>query len=118
LNDKFDEFVKEFKKVTDKQARQSYSLMPFDEFEKWLFYHADSLCYHRGIESPDYEDVNNMIRTKPYGDSSLYSQNSIWQFVHGHGDNYSITHRDYCCELAIRRRELSKENNLIQMKKM
>jgi hypothetical protein len=42
-----------------------------------------------------------MISTKPYGDSSIYPQNEIWQIIGFPGDNDKNAYREYYCDLAI-----------------
>jgi hypothetical protein len=98
--DAFIEFTEEFKK----HGRHSYIkkyLLSFSKFERCLYYHAYSLCVNQGIASPDYDDVNKMISTKPYGDSSIYPQNEIWQIIGFPGDNDKNAYREYYCDLAI-----------------
>ncbi len=107
----FDEFTKEFKKQYQDQLLQRKYILPYSEFEKNLYYHAYCLCYHQGKVSPNFDDVNKMIGTKPYGDSSLYPQNQIWQII---GFPRATEHnlwRDYYCELAIWQHELTKRQS-------
>jgi hypothetical protein len=101
LKETFDKFFGEYKAGADSISQKLEHLLPFSEFEKWLFYHANSLCYREGIESPNYDDVNKMILTKPYGDGSLYPQNRIWQIVSEVGIIRFRAWRDYYCDLAI-----------------
>ena len=101
LKETFEKFYGEFRAEGDSISQKQKHLLPFSEFEKWLFYHANSLCYNEGIESPNYDDVNKMILTKPYGDGSLYPQNRIWQIVSEVGIIRFRAWRDYYCELAI-----------------
>jgi hypothetical protein len=98
--DAYEEFSEEFRKYGRHSHILKY-LLSISKFERCLYYHAYSLCVNQGIESPDYDDVNKMISTKPYGDSSLYPQNEIWQIVGFPGDNDQNAYRDYYCELAI-----------------
>jgi len=98
--DAYEEFSEEFRKYGRHSHILKY-LLSYSKFERCLYYHAYSLCVNQGIESPDYDDVNKMISTKPYGDSSLYPQNEIWQIVGFPGDNDQNAYRDYYCELAI-----------------
>ena len=102
-NDAFDEFVKEIRRIGVNISHVRKSLLPFSEFERWLFYHAYSLCYHEGMGMPDFYGVNDKIRSKPYGDGHLYLQNQIWQIVSEVGTRHSKGWRDYFCELAIRK---------------
>src|ERR1035437_1095210 len=104
--DAFVEFTEEFKKHSRHSHIKKY-LLSFSKFERCLYYHAYSLCVNQGIASPDYDDVNKMIRTKPYGDSSLYPQNEIWQIVGFPGDNDQNAYRDYYCGLAIRKHKFN-----------
>jgi hypothetical protein len=98
--DAYEEFSEEFRKYGRHSHILKY-LLSISKFERCLYYHAYSLCVNQGIESPDYDDVNKMISTKPYGDSSLYPQNEIWQIVGFPGDNDQNAYRDYYCDLAI-----------------
>ena len=98
--DAFEEFSGEFRKCGKHSYIQKY-IPSYSKFEKCLYYHAHSLCYNRGIISPIYDDVNKMISIKPYGDSSLYPQNGIWQIVGFPGDSDHNAYRDYYCGLAI-----------------
>jgi hypothetical protein len=104
--DAFIKFTEEFKK----HGRNSYIkkyLLSFSKFERCLYYHAYSLCVNQGIASPDYDDVNKMISTKPYGDSSIYPQNEIWQIVGFPGDSDNNAYRDYYCGLVIRKHKFN-----------
>jgi hypothetical protein len=96
----YEEFLEEFEKFGKHSNILKY-LLPYPTFEKCLYYHVFSLCVQQGIESPDYDDVNKMISIKPYGDSSLYPQNEIWQIVGYPGDSDHNAYRDYYCGLAI-----------------
>jgi hypothetical protein len=98
--DAYEEFSEEFKKHGKHSYIKKY-LLSFSKFERCLYYHAYSLCVNQGIAAPDYDDVNNMISTKPYGDSSIYSQNEIWQIIGFPGDSDQNAYRDYYCGLAI-----------------
>jgi hypothetical protein len=98
--DAYEEFSEEFKNH-DKHSHIKKYLLSYSKFERCLYYHAYSLCVNQGIASPDYDDVNKMISTKPYGDSSLYPQNEIWQIVGYPGDSDRNAYRDYYCGLAI-----------------
>ncbi len=66
-----------------------------------FFHHAYSLCYHEGMETPDFHGVNDKIRSKPYGDSHLYPQNQIWQIVGVVATRHSKGWRDFFCDLVI-----------------
>ena len=110
VKDAFEEFSGEFRKCGKHSYIQKY-LLPYSKFEKCIFYHAHSLCYNRGIKSPNYDDVNKMISIKPYGDSSLYPQNEIWQIVGFPGDSDHNEYRDYYCGLVLRNRELTKKQS-------
>jgi len=100
-NDAFDEIIGELKGwEVDIFSIRKY-LLSYSKFEKCLYYHAHSLCYYRGIKSPTYDDVNKMISIKPYGDSSIYPQNDIWQIVGYPGVSDLNAYRDYYCGLAI-----------------
>ena len=98
--DAYEEFSEEFEKLGKHSHILKY-LLPYPTFEKCLYYHVFSLCVQQGIESPDYDDVNKMISIKPYGDSSIYPQNEIWQIVGFPGDLDHNAYRDYYCGLAI-----------------
>jgi hypothetical protein len=98
--DAYEEFSEEFKNH-DKHSHIKKYLLSYSKFERCLYYHAYSLCVNQGIASPDYDDVNKMISTKPYGDSSLYPQNEIWQIVGFPGDADNNSYREYYCDLAI-----------------
>ena len=100
-NDAFDEFIGEFKKWGEGMSHIEKYLLSYSKFEKCLYYHSYCLCVQQGIASPDYDDVNKMISTKPYGDSSIYPQNEIWQIVGFPGDSDQNAYRDYYCGLAI-----------------
>lgn len=100
-NDAFDEIIRELNGWdVDIFSIRKY-LLSYSKFEKCLYYHAHSLCYNRGIKSPTYDDVNKMISIKPYGDSSIYPQNEIWQIVGYPGDSDLNAYREYYCGLAI-----------------
>lgn len=101
MADSFDDFVREIRKMGIEITQVRKSLLSFSEFERWLFYHAYSLCYHDGMGMPDYYGVNDKIRSRPYGDSTLYPQIEIWQIVSEVGTRHSKGWRDYFCELAI-----------------
>lgn len=101
--DAFDGFVKEIRRFGVDISLVRKSLLPYSEFERWLFYHAYSLCYHEGMETPDFYGVNDKIRSKPYGDSNLYPQSQIWQIISEVGTRHSKGWRDYYCELALKR---------------
>ncbi len=109
--DAYEEFLEEFKKWDAGISCIRKYLVSYSKFEKCLFYHAHSLCYNHGIKSPTYDDVNKMISTKPYGDSSIYPQNAIWQIVGFLGNSDNNAYRDYYCGLAIRNRELTKKQS-------
>jgi hypothetical protein len=108
--DEFDEFVKEIRRIGVDISKVRKSLLPYSEFERWLFYHAYSLCYHEGMGMPDFYGVNDKIRSKPYGDGHLYPQNQIWQIVSEVGTRHFKGWRDYFCELAIIRYKKSFTN--------
>ncbi|MGA2408553.1 MAG: hypothetical protein ABSF81_17650 [Bacteroidales bacterium] len=108
--DAYEEFSEEFRKYGRHSHILKY-LLSISKFERCLYYHAYSLCVNQGIESPDYDDVNKMISTKPYGDSSLYPQNEIWQIVGFPGDSDHNVYRDYYCGLVLRNRELTKKQS-------
>lgn len=104
--DAFIEFSEEFKKHGKHSHIKKY-LLSYSKFERCLYYHSYCLCVQQGIASPDYDDVNKMISTKPYGDSSLYPQNEIWQVVSFPGDADINAYRDYYCDLAIRKHKFN-----------
>jgi len=108
MADSFDDFVREIRKMRIEITQVRKSLLSFSEFERWLFYHAYSLCYHEGMGIPDFYGVNDKIRSKPYGDGHLYPQNQIWQIVSEVGTRHSKGWRDYFCELA--KRKYKREN--------
>ncbi len=101
--DAMDEFAEEIRKKGVDIMEVRKSLLPYSEFERWLFYHAYSLCYHEEMGMPDFYGVNDKIQSKPYGDGHLYPQNQIWQIVSEVGTRHSKGWRDYFCELAIRK---------------
>jgi hypothetical protein len=104
--DAYEEFSEEFKNH-DKHSHIKKYLLSYSKFERCLYYHAYSLCVNQGIASPDYDDVNKMISIKPYGDSSIYPQNEIWQIVGFPGDSDNNAYRDYYCGLAIRKHKFN-----------
>jgi hypothetical protein len=93
-NDAFEEFSGEFKKCGNHSHIKKY-LLPYSKFERCLYYHSYCLFVNQGVEAPNYDDVNKMISTKPYGDSSIYPQNEIWQIVGYPGDSDHNVYRDY-----------------------
>ena len=99
--DAFIEFSEEFRKWGEGMSHIKKYLLSYSKFEKCLYYHTHCLCYHQGEKSPNYDDVNKMISTKPYGDSSIYPQSEIWQIVGFPGDLDHNSYRDYYCDLAI-----------------
>jgi hypothetical protein len=99
--DAFIEFSEEFRKWGEGMSHIKKYLLSYSKFEKCLYYHTHCLCYHQGEKSPNYDDVNKMISTKPYGDSSIYPQSEIWQIVGFPGDSDQNAYRDYYCGLAI-----------------
>jgi hypothetical protein len=110
-NDAFNEIIGELKGwEVDVFSIRKY-LLSYAKFERCLFYHAHSLCYHQGIESPTNEDVNKMISIKPYGDSQVYPQYEIWQIVGFLGDRDHNAYRDYYCGLAIWQHNVSKKQS-------
>ena len=108
--DAFIEFSEEFKKHGRHSHIKKY-LLSYSKFERCLYYHSYCLCVNQGIAAPDYDDVNKMISTKPYGDSSLYPQNEIWQIIGFLGDQDHNAYRDYYCGLAIWQHEVSKKQS-------
>ncbi|MGE5458742.1 MAG: hypothetical protein ACM3RX_10345, partial [Methanococcaceae archaeon] len=65
-------------------------------------YHAFSLCPVE-MEMPDYIVVNDIIRSKPYGNSHYYPQIKSWQITDQVGKMKGW--RDFYCELAIKKRQ-------------
>ena len=71
----------------------------------WRFQYKCAVFPH-GKEYANCDDVNHMISTKPYGDRSFYPQNCLLQVLMDYGAAYHTTHRNYCCELAIKRKAI------------
>ncbi len=113
IDDAFDEFIVEFKKLNAGISHVRKYLLSYSKFEKCIFYHAYNLCVHQGLKSPNFDDVNKMISTKPYGNSSVYPQTDIWQIVGFPGDRDHNAYRDYYCGLAIWQHELTKKQSEI-----
>jgi hypothetical protein len=103
--DAYEEFLRKFNGCNKHSDIKKY-LLSFSKFERCLYYHAYSLCVNQGIAAPDYNDVNKLISTKPYGDSSLYPQSEIWQIIGFPGDSDQNAYRNYYCDLAIWQHEL------------
>jgi hypothetical protein len=108
--DAFEEFSGEFRKCGKHSHIKKY-LLPYSKFERCLYYHSYCLFVNQGVEAPNHADVNKMISTKPYGDSSLYPQYEIWQIVGYTEDSDNNAYRDYYCGLTIRQRELTKKQS-------
>jgi hypothetical protein len=114
VNTEFDEIIKELDGWDVDVFKIRKKLLSYQEFERWLYYHAYCLCYHHGLESPTSNEVNIMIGTRPYGDGSLYPQIDIQQIVSSNWNMHNKAYRDFYCAHANGQSKLSKRQPAIQ----